>query len=65
MKSVQIRSFSGPFFSVFGLNIGKYGPEKTLYLDTFYAVILSGFVDTKYDVINTFLLSHTSYQRLN
>ena len=32
MKSVQIRSFSGP-------NAGKYGPEKTPYLHTFHAVI--------------------------
>ena len=31
MKSVQIRSFSGPYFPVFGA-------EKTLYLDTFHAV---------------------------
>ena len=40
--------FSGPYFSEFGLNTerslriqshaGKYGPEKTLYLDTFHAV---------------------------
>ena len=41
--------FSGPYFAVFGLNMeqylsvfspnaGKYGPEKTPYLDTFYAV---------------------------
>ena len=28
--------FSGPYFPVFGLNTGKYGPEKTPYLDTFY-----------------------------
>ena len=27
-KSVQIRGFSGPYFPVFGLNMGKYGPEK-------------------------------------
>ena len=32
MKSVQIRNFSGP-------NTGKYGPEKTPYLDTFHSVI--------------------------
>ena len=32
--------FSGPYFPVFGLNTGKYGPEKTPYLDTFYAVDL-------------------------
>ena len=32
--------FSGPHFPVFGLNTGKYGPEKTPYLDTFYAVVV-------------------------
>ena len=40
--------FSGLFFLAFGLNTnryvfspnaGKYGPEKTPYLDTFHAVI--------------------------
>ena len=30
--------FSGPSFPVFGLNTGKYGPEKTPYLGTFHAV---------------------------
>ena len=40
--------FSGPYFPLFGLNAlylsvfspnsGKYGPEKTPYLDTFHAV---------------------------
>ena len=29
--------FSGPYFPVFSPNTGKYGPEKTLYLDTFHA----------------------------
>ena len=29
---------SGPYFPVFGLNTGKYGPEITSYLDTFHAV---------------------------
>ena len=33
---------SGLYYPVFGLQTGKYGPEKTLYLDTFHAVILSG-----------------------
>ena len=37
-KSVQIRSFSGLYFPVFSPNTGKYGPEKTPYLDTFHAV---------------------------
>ena len=32
--------FSGPYFAVFGLNTGKYEPEKTPYLDTFHAVVL-------------------------
>ena len=31
--------FCGPFFPVFVLNTGKYGPEKTLYLDTFHVVV--------------------------
>ena len=30
--------FSGPYFPVFSPNTGKYGPEKTPYLDSFYAV---------------------------
>ena len=30
--------FSGPYFTVFGLNTGKYGPEKTPYFNTFHAV---------------------------
>ena len=29
---------SGPYFHVFGLNTGKYGPEITPYLDTFHTV---------------------------
>ena len=29
---------SGPYFPVFGLNTGKYGPEITPYLNTFHAV---------------------------
>ena len=30
--------FSGPYFHVFGLNTGKYGPEKTPYLGTFHTM---------------------------
>ena len=51
VKSVQIRSYFWslffcirtkygeirPYFPVFGLNTGKYGPEITPYLDTFHA----------------------------
>ena len=29
---------SGLYFPVFGLNMGKYGPEVAPYLDTFHAV---------------------------
>ena len=36
MKSVQIQSFSGPFFPRISQNTGKYGLEKTPYLDTFH-----------------------------
>ena len=32
---------SGPYFPVFGLNTGKYGPEITPYLDTFHTVYIS------------------------
>ena len=31
--------FSGPYFPVFSPNTGKYGPEETLYLDSFHAVL--------------------------
>ena len=52
VKSVQIRSFSGPYFPAFGMNTekyseilsqnaGKYGQEKTTYLGTFHAVSYS------------------------
>ena len=34
------RDFCDPYFPVFGLHTGKYGPEKTPYLKTFHAVIL-------------------------
>ena len=34
VKSVQIRRFSCPEY-------GKYGPEKTQYLDTFHVVLIS------------------------
>ena len=37
-KTNKHEVFPGSYFPVFGLNTGKYGPEKTPYLDTFYAV---------------------------
>ena len=39
VKIVQIRSFFWSVFSCIRTNTGKYGPEKTPYLDTFHAVI--------------------------
>ena len=30
-----------PYLSVFSPNSGKYGPEKTLHLDTFHALSIS------------------------
>ena len=45
MKSVQIRSFSGPYFPLFSPIRGKYGPQKYPYLNTFHAVgVLKDFV---------------------
>ena len=37
-KVLKYGVFSGPYFPVLRLNTEKYGPEKTLYLDTFHAV---------------------------
>ena len=42
-KVYKYRAFSVPYFPVFSPNIGKYGPEKTPYLDTFHAVFYSTF----------------------
>ena len=52
VKSVRIRSFSGPYFPAFGLNMdsygvslciqskcGKIGTRKTPNMDTFHAVL--------------------------
>ena len=39
--------FPGPCFPVFSLNTGKYGPEKTPYLDTFHAVELKHVFELK------------------
>ena len=30
--------FSGPYFPVLSPNVGKYGPEKTPYLDMWHTV---------------------------
>ena len=40
---IQLKKFgiSGPYFPVFGLNTGTYGPEITPYLDSFQAEYLT------------------------
>ena len=39
-KVSKYRVFSTPYLSVFSPNAGKYGPEKTPYLDTFHALCI-------------------------
>ena len=41
-KVSKYGDFSGPYFPVFNPNTGKYGPEKTSYLDNFHAVVWQG-----------------------
>ena len=38
-KVSKYEVFSSPYFPIFRINTGKYGPEKTPYLDTFHAAI--------------------------
>ena len=57
----KYRDFSGLYFAVFGLNTGKYGPEKTLYLDTFHAVYGSS-----YHIVPAYVMSdkfHLFYKK--
>ena len=54
----KYKVISGPYFPVFGLNTGKYGPEITAYLDTFQAVII--FNKRKWDKVCEFFLETTS-----
>ena len=42
VKSVQLRNFFWSVFSRIRTDVGKYGPEKTPYLDTFHAVAGTG-----------------------
>ena len=41
-KCPNTEFFSGPYIPSFGLNAGKYGPEKTPDLDTFHTVFNLG-----------------------
>ena len=43
-------AFSGPYFPVFGLNTGKYGPEKSPYLNNFHAVYCDTFLTVDIDL---------------
>ena len=54
MGIVQIRSY---FWSVFSLTAEKYGPEMTLYLDTFHAVKPS----ISYDAFPGMQLEHKNF----
>ena len=60
VKSVQIRSIFWSVFShirtEFSPNAGKYGPEKTLYLDTFHAVIILYYIITLYYIILYYIM---------
>ena len=60
-KYVQIRIF---FWSEFSPNTGKYGPQKTPYLDTFYAVpdTLS-YNNIKIEFSNVILIWDKSFQK--
>ena len=49
VKRVQIRSF---FWSVFSMNRGKYGSEKTPYLDTFHPVHFHHLQSADGDILN-------------
>ena len=40
-KVSKYGAFYGPYSPTFSPNAGKYGPEKTPYLETFHAVCLS------------------------
>ena len=43
-KVSKYGAFSGTYFPVFSPNTGKYGPEKTPYLDTFHGVASHAFI---------------------
>ena len=47
--------FSGPYFPVLNLNTGKYGAEKTLYLDTFDEVTLGCSIIKNLDKVSNYV----------
>ena len=54
--------FSGPYFPVFGLNTGKYGTEKTAYLDTFHAVVETLWKDMQTNLVTDLVYGVTMGQ---
>ena len=52
------------YLSVFSPNAGKYGPEKTPYLDTFHAVCFSS-TDAHVEDVATDCYGHLFVERLN
>ena len=67
VKFVQIQSFFWSVFSrirtvsVFSPNTGKYGPEKTPYLDNFHAVLNDNIIWCKYSRVITDLKKSESF----
>ena len=57
--------FSSPCFPIFELNMGKYIPEKTPYLDTFHAVYHKGILQTLHLVSTKYLTVVSSFPNKN
>ena len=58
MKSVQIRSFYGPYFPVFSPNMGKHGPENSVFGHFSRSAFVSN--NTKLDILSkTFIFLKT------
>ena len=62
-KVSKYRIFSGLYFPVLRLDTGKYRPEKTPYLNTFYAVKLKNQIAKAWNVWNLILGSLIKYVR--
>ena len=57
VKSVGIRSFSGPHFLVFSPNVGEYGPEKPPNMET-RSVGLRPISDAYLETCQTSMIHH-------
>ena len=60
-KVSKCRVFCGPYFPVFGLNMRKHGPEKTLHLNTFHTVFKWFFSN----IIKTLNMLQTNHSKSN